>query len=436
MQSNTPFDVEYFREQFPYFRSAAKTICLDGVGGTQVPDSVIKAVSDYYLYMNGNKGGIFPRSVDTDNMMDETRQIMAEFINAPDANEIILGPNFTTLTFNMSRALAKTWKPGDEIIVSRLDHDANVSPWVMAAEDAGVTVRHLDIEDGSCQLTEENLRKVLSDKTKLVAFCAASSSVGTKPDTKMLTKVAKEAGALVYVDAVAYAPHGPIDVKDWGADFVGCSTYKFFGPHMAFLWGKRDLLESLPAYKIRPAPNTLPLKWLNGAQTYELAAGAKAAIEYIAHVGEMNPTHQVRFPHFTGRQLNIHTGMAAIEDHESDLAWKFIAAMKERPNYTLWGITDEAQKDQRVPTIAVSRDGENSNDVAAHLANNGIDIWSRSVYSISLSERLGLEKTGGFIRVGFIHYNTDWELEKLLNTLDDYKPVFKGQKLAAPKLHK
>jgi cysteine desulfurase family protein (TIGR01976 family) len=416
------FDVEYFRDQFPYFRSAARTICLDGVGGTQVPDGVIKAVSDYFLYTNGNKGGIFPRSVETDKIMDETRQIMAEFINAPGADEIILGPNFTTLTFNMSRALARTWKPGDEIVVSRLDHDANVSPWIAAAEDAGVTVRYLDIDEGTCQLTEENLRKVLSDKTKLVTFCAASSSVGTKPDVKRLTEVAKEAGALVYVDAVAYAPHGPIDVQDWGADFVGCSTYKFFGPHMAFLWGKRDLLESLPAYKIRPAPNTLPLKWLNGAQTYELAAGAKAAIEYIAHIGEKNPAFQERFPHFTGRQLNIHTGMAAIEDHETKLAWKFIEEMKKRPRYTLWGITDEALKDQRVPTIAVSLGDEKSNDIATYLAGKGIDIWSRSVYSISLSERLGLEEKGGFIRVGFIHYNTDEEVETLLKALDDYKP--------------
>ena len=417
------FDVEYFRNQFPYFRSAAKTICLDGVGGTQVPDGVINAVTDYLLHHNGNKGGIFPRSVETDKIMDQTREIIAEFMNAPDPNEIVLGANFTTITFNMSRALAKTWKKGDEIIVSRLDHDANVSPWVAAAEDAGVTLKYFDIEDGSCQLTEENLSKVLSDKTKLVAFCAASSSVGTRPDVKRLAELAKKAGALVYIDAVAYAPHASIDVQKWGVDFVGCSAYKFFGPHMSFLWGRKELLESLPAYKIRPAPNTLPLKWLNGAQTYELAVGVKAAIEYIAHVGEKNPSYQGQFPEFSGRKLNIHAGMAAIESHEGKLAWNFIQEMKSRSRYSVWGITDEAMKDQRVPTIAVSLGNEQSNDIATYLAGKGIDIWSRSVYSISLSERLGLENTGGFIRVGFIHYNTFGEVDTLLNALDEYKPA-------------
>lgn len=434
--SNT-FDVDYFRNKFPYFRSAAKTICLDGVGGTQVPDTVIEAISDYFANKNGNKGGIFPRSVKTDELMDQTREIIAEFINVKDPNEVILGNSFTNLTFNMSRAMAKTWKPGDEVIVSRLDHDANVSPWVAAAEDAGATVRHFDIEEGTCQLTEENLRKILSDKTKIVAFCAASSSVGTRPDVKRLAQVAKEAGALVYVDAVAYAPHARIDAQEWGVDFIGCSTYKFFGPHLSFLWGKRELLESLPAYKIRPAPNTLPLKWLNGAQTYELAAGAKAAIEYIAHIGEKNPAFHGQFPQFTGRQLDIHAGMAAIEAHEEKLTWKFIDEMKKRPQYAMWGITEKELAGQRVPTIAVSRDGEQSTDMAKYLAEKGIDIWSRSVYSISLSERLGLENTGGFIRVGFIHYNTNDEVDTLLKALDDYKPasrptVVRGASVTAP----
>ncbi len=417
------FDVDYFRSLFPYFNGPRKTICLDGVGGTQVPQTVIDAIANYYLYTNGNKGGIFPRSRDTDQLMDETREIIADFINAPEADEIVFGPNYTTLTFGMSRALARTWKKGDEIIVSRLDHDANVSPWVAAAEDVGVTVKYFDIEEGSCQLTEENLLKVISDKTKLLAFCAASSSVGTRPDVKKLTTIAHKFGALVYIDAVAYAPHAPIDVQDWGADFVGCSVYKFFGPHMAFLWGRRALLEGVQAYKIRPAPNTLPLKWLNGAQTYELAAGVKAALEYIAHVGEKNPSFRSHYSQFKGRRLALHAGMAAIEAHEAALTWYFIDEMKKRSDYTLWGIIDEKDKAQRVPTIAVSRDGEQSNDMATYLAEKGIDIWSRSVYSISLSERLGLEDTGGFIRVGFIHYNTFEEVDFLLKCLDEYRPL-------------
>lgn len=418
--NNFDFDVEYFRGLFPYFSGPVKTICFDGVGGTQVPQTVIDATTNYFLYKNGNKGGIFKRSRETDELMDDTREIIADFLNAPDPNEVIFGPNFTTLTFNMSRALARTWKPGDEIIVSRLDHDANVSPWIAAAEDVGVIVKHLDIEEGSCQLTAENLERELTDKTRLVTFCAASSSVGTRPDTAKLTRLAHDAGALVYVDAVAYAPHASIDVQKWGADFVGCSTYKFFGPHMSFLWGKREVLERVPAYKIRPAPDTLPLKWLNGSQTYELAGGIKAAIEYIAHVGEKNPEYRAFFPQFSGRQKDIHAGMAAIEDYETKLTWDFIKEMKKRPQYTLWGITDEVQKGERVPTIAVSLDGAQSNDIATYLANNDIDIWSRSVYSISLSERLGLENTGGFIRVGIVHYNTPKEINTLLGALDSY----------------
>jgi cysteine desulfurase family protein (TIGR01976 family) len=430
--NNTEFNPYALRQLFPYFSEVAKSsICFDGVGGTQVPTSVIKAISDHLIFNNGNKGGIFPRSVETDKVMDETRKIIAEFLNAPEANEIILGDNFTNLTFRMSRALKETWKPGDEIIVSRLDHDANVSPWERTAKDVGVTVKYLDIENDTCQLARESLEKLMTDKTKLFAFCGASSSVGTRPDVKALTETAKKYGALVYVDAVALAPHVPIDVQEWGADFVGFSAYKMFGPHMGALWGRKELLECLPAYKIRPAPNTLPMKWLNGAQPYELAAGFKAALEYIAHVGDENLSYKDKFPHFTGRQQSIHAGMAAIEDYESKLTWYFIDEVKKRPGFKIWGITDEASKEQRLPPIAVSLAGASSNSMGYFLAERGIDVWSRSAYSVSLSERLGLEisndpgagpdRVGSFIRVSFNHYNTVEEIDTLLNALDTFR---------------
>ncbi len=415
------FNVAKFRQQFPALRTDKPPIFLDAVGGTQVPQTVVDAVTDHLITKNGNKGGVFPTSVKTDEMMEETRKIVAEFINAPDSDEIIFGPNFTTLTFSMSRSLAKTWKQGDEIILTRLDHDANVSPWVLAAEDAGVTVRYIDIDDSTCQLDLEGYKNILSEKTKLVAFCAASSSVGTRTDVKTIARMAHEVGALVYVDAVAYAPHDSIDVQEWEADFVGCSGYKFFGPHVGFLWGKRKYLETLPAYKIRPAPNKIPGKWMNGAQAFEIVTGAKASIEYLAQVGKENPSYQKAYPDFTGRQLDIHAGMAAIADYESTLTWKFINEIKKRPQFTLWGIDDEKDKMQRVPTIAVSLGNEPSDKIAKYLAENNIYIWSRSVYSISLSERLGLEQTGGFIRVGFVHYNTPEEIDTLLEALDNYK---------------
>ena len=439
MSASSEYDVDYIRDQFSYLRGErATSICFDGVGGTQVPDTVIKAISDHLLIRNGNRGGIFYRSRLCDDVVSSTREILTEFINATDPAEIILGANFTTLTFNMSRALARTWGPGDEIVVSRLDHDANVSPWLSAAEDVGATVRFCDIEDETCQLTTESLAEVLSPRTKLVAFCAGSSSIGARPDTKALTKLAHSVGALVYIDAVAYAPHASIDVQDWDADFIGCSGYKFLGPHIGFLWGRRELLEMVDAYKIRPAPSTLPFKWENGAQPYELMAGLKAAVEFVAHVGEKNPSYRKLFPTFTGRRLDIHAGMAAIEAYEEDLTWKFIAEIKKRPHFKIWGITNYARRKERIPPIAVSIHGLRPDDLARHLDNHGIDVWSRTVYSISLSERLGLEtpenreRRGGFIRICISLYNTQAEVDALLHALDNLPSALQSQ-IAVPR---
>lgn len=415
------FDVGKYRTQFPALQKDKPPIFLDAVGGTQVPYSVINAVTDYLINKNGNKGGVFPTSRATDEVMDQTREITADFINAPQAKEIIFGPNFTTLTFHISRAMSTSWSKGDEIIVSKLDHDANVSPWVRAAEDRDVTIHYADIIDGNCQIDVEGYGNLLSPRTKLVAFCAASSSVGTRTDVQTLTDMAHQVGANVYVDAVAYAPHGPIDVQQWGVDFVGISTYKFFGPHVGLLWGKQEYLDALPAYKIRPAPDKLPDKWMNGAQSYETLAGVVAAMEYLVSVGQDHPEYKGIYPQFSGRRLHLKSAMTAIAGYENSLTWKFIEEMKSRPEYKLWGVKDQQDAEWRVPTIAVSREDEQSNEMALYLADKGIYIWSRSVYSISLSERLGLEKTGGFLRVGFVHYNTPEEVDTLLEALDSYK---------------
>ena len=419
------FNVDKYRALFPALQKRDSPIFFDAVGGTQVPRSVIDAVTDYFINKNGNKGGVFPESRATDEVMDRTRELTADFLNAPSPNEIMFGPNFTTNTFGMSRALAKTWKKGDNIIVSRLDHDANVSPWIRAAEDSGVQVRYIDItNDGNIQLDTEDYAKHLDKRTRVVAFCAASSSVGTKTDVKKITEMAHGAGALSYVDAVAYAPHGPIDVQEWGADFVGVSTYKFFGPHVGLLWAREELLRELPAYKIRPAPDELPGRWLNGAQSYETLAGVNAAMEYLQSIGQDHPEYNSQFPQLTGRRQEIKAGMQAIRDYEATLTRKFLNDISTLPQYTVWGAKDEASDVWRVPTIAVSRDGEKSNDIALYLAANKVNIWSRSVYSISLSERLDLEKTGGFIRVGLVHYNTPEEIDRLLELLDSYKKTY------------
>lgn len=432
MDNQQSFQVSLLRKRFPYFlNNSATTICFDGVGGTQVPDTVINAITNHLANNNGNKGGIFTRSQKTDQIMDDTREIIAEFLNAPSADQIILGDNFTNLTFRMSRALKETWHPGDEIIVSMLDHDANVSPWVRAAKDAGIAVKYIDIDEETCQISPAALATLMTHKTRLVAFCGASSSVGTRPNVKSLVKIAKQHSALVYVDAVALAPHVPIDVQDWGADFVGFSAYKMFGPHIAALWGKEDLLKTLPAYKIRPAPETLPMKWLNGAQPYELAAGFKAAIEYIAFVGSQHPEYKNKFPHFSGRQLNIHAGMAAIEDYESELTWYLIQELEKQADFKIWGIKDPQQKQERLPPIAISLQGASSNGMAYFLADQGIDVWSRSAYSVSLSERLGLEisddanagpnRVGSFIRISLNHYNTKEEVDIIISKLNEYR---------------
>lgn len=363
---------------------------------------------------------MFPTSRATDKIIYDTREAVADFINAASPDEIFFGQNFTTITFNVSRALALTWQPGDEIIVSRLDHDANVSPWIRAAQDRGVTVRFVDIEDGSCKIRMDQLESLINEHTKLVAVCVASSSVGTMTQPRAISRLCHRYGALVYFDAVAYAPHGPIDVQLWEADFVGISAYKFFGPHIGILWGRRELLQHLPAYKIRPAPETLPDRWMNGAQPYELIAGVNAALEYLRGIGRRHPELRSDFPQFSGRRLDFKVAMSAIEQYESSLTWYAIEQLQRRPHLKLWGITDRDQAEFRAPVVAISLANTPANEIATFLGERGLYIWSRSVYSISLSERLGLEQTGGFLRLGILHYNTVEEVDTFLELLDIY----------------
>lgn len=418
------FDVQSLRRQFPSLnrpRNGSLPVFLDGPGGTQVPQRVIDAMVDYLTRCNANHGGAFATSIESDQILDGAHAAVADLLNASSADEIAFGANMTTLTLHLSRAIGRTLKPGDEVVVTRLDHDANITPWVLAARDAGAVVRHVDIHPEDCTLDLDDLRRQLGPRTRLLAVACASNAVGTVNDIPGLVRLAHAAGAQVFVDAVHFAPHGPIDVQAWDCDFLACSAYKFFGPHVGILWGKRALLEELPAYKLRPAPDHLPGRWMTGTQNHEGLAGVAAAVSYLADIGDACPDSQAAFRSFGGQRVLVHAGLAAIREYETRLGRRLLAALAERPRVTVWGITDPARLAERVPTISITLADRPASDLAAHLAQRGIYAWNGNVYALALSERLGLESRGGFLRLGLIHYNTDAEVDRLIQALDDYR---------------
>jgi cysteine desulfurase family protein (TIGR01976 family) len=311
----------------------------------------------------------------------------------------------TTLTFALSRALARTWQPGDEIVVTRLDHDANVTPWVLAAADAGAAVRFLDIDPSDCTLRLTQLPALLTERTKLVAIGLASNAVGTVNPVRAVVTSAREVGALVFVDAVHAVPHRPVDVVGLGVDFVVCSPYKFFGPHLGVLWGRRALLARLPAYKVRPAPDSGPGRWMTGTPSFEAIAGTHAAVEYLATLG-------------TGadRRAALSTGYAAIRAHETDLSAQFLDGLTRLPAWRVWGITDPARIGDRVSTFGLTHRTRPAAEVAAAFGARGLFVWSGHFYAQGLVERLGLTPAG-MLRIGFLHYNTTEEVARTLDAL-------------------
>ena len=416
------FDVMNLRREFPALESVAGTdqpIFLDGPGGTQVPKRVIEAMVRYLTTSNANHGGTFQTSRESDRIIEDARESIADLINAPSADEIVFGANMTTLTLHLSRAVARTLRPGDEVIVTRLDHDANVTPWVLAARDAGAIVRCVDVLPHDCTLDLDDFRRHLGPRTRLVALACASNAVGTINDVRTLSRWVHEVGGWVFLDAVHYAPHGPIDVVAWGCDFLACSAYKFFGPHVGILWGKREFLNQLPAYKLRPVPDRLPDRWQTGTQNHEGLAGVGAAVNYLAEVGARHHSFNAGFPSFQGRRLLVHAGMAAIASYEATLTAKLLEGLAQRPRVKVWGITDRRRLNERVPTISITVDGVDPKKIAAHLSGRNIYVWNGNMYALGLSERLGLENQGGFLRIGMVHYNTTDEIERLLGALDE-----------------
>lgn len=409
------FDVEACRRQFPALArqvNGRRSVFLDGPGGTQVPQRVVDAMVHYLTTCNANHGGAFTTSRESDAILHEAHQAAADLLNAPSADEVVFGANMTTLTFHLSRAFARTLRPGDEVLVTRLDHDANVRPWVLAARDAGATARFIDIHPEDCTLNVEDLRRQFTPKVRLLAVTCASNIVGSLNDVRQLTRLAHDAGALVYLDAVHYAPHGLIDVQVWGCDFLACSAYKFFGPHVGILWGRRGLLSSLPAYKVRPAPDTPPDRWMTGTQNHEALAGVSAAVDYLASLADPGDPN-------SPRRQQLRAAFAAIQEHEVQLARRLLDGLVARPRFRVWGITRTEDLARRVPTIAITAKDRTPRQLAEHLASREIYAWDGNMYALELTERLGLEETGGLLRLGLVHYNTFEEIDRLLSALDE-----------------
>lgn len=409
-------DPQWVRSHFPSVQSGG-TVFLDNPGGTQVTQSVIDAVTRYYLTSNANHGGVFPTSEASDAIVQHARETFADFLNAARPEEIVFGPNMTTLTFLASRALGRWLNAGDEIIVTRLDHDANIAPWV-ALQERGIVIQPVDINTDDCTLDMSDFEKRLSNKTRLVAVGLASNAVGSVNPVREIADLAHMAGALVYADAVAFAPHFPIDVRGLNVDFLACSAYKFYGPHLGILYGKYEHLERLQAYKVRPAENVPPHKFETGTQSFESIAGAADAVNYLASLGEtFGAEFAPDYAGFSGRRLHLKTAMRVTQAYEKNLFTRLMKGLRDIPNLRFYGITDFARFDYRAPTAAFNLEGHHPREVAAALGKQNINLWDGNYYALSLMERLDLEATGGAVRVGLAQYNTADEIDRLLAEL-------------------
>src|ERR1700726_4010 len=403
------FDIAWVRQQFPSLSLQYQhhgSAFLDGPAGTQVPKQVMDAVQYYFLGANANTYGAFLTSQRTNEMILSARAAMADFFNC-DPNEVVFGQNMTTITFALSRAIGRELNPGDEIVVTTLDHDANVAPW-RALEEKGVVIRQVDIREADCTLDMDDLKRKISTKTKLVAVGYASNIVGTINPVAEITKLAHAAGALMFIDAVHYAPHGLIDVKALDCDFLACSPYKFFGPHMGTLYGKREHLLRFNPYKVRPAPNSLPDRWETGTQVQELIAGIGAAVDYIADLGRRCD------PSAKDRRSALLAAYRATRQHEMTLLSQLIPGLLAIPGLRFFGITDPARFNDRCSTVSIRLANPTPAETAKFLGDRGIFTWDGNYYALNLTERLGVEQTGGLLRIGLVHYKTAEEVDRLL----------------------
>lgn len=410
------FDVLAIRQQFPAFSeryNGRPATFFDNPGGTQVHESVIRAMTDYMTRRNANTHGVFATSRLSDEIIDNARQAAADLLGAAP-EEVIFGNNMTSLTFALGRSLAAEFGPDDEIVVTRLDHDANVWPWVMMAEDTGAQVRWADVDIETCTLDMDHLQSLINERTRLVAVGYASNAVGTINDVKTIIDWAKAVGAYSYIDAVQYAPHGLIDVKALDCDFLACSAYKFFGPHVGLQYGKREHLERLRAYRVRPAGDALPGKWETGTKNHEGLAGAAAAIEYIAGLGVAYGRAAPTAP----RRQKLAAAWQVIGEYERLLMDRLITGLKAIPRVRIYGITSRMDWDKRMATVSIRKEGLTPEELALKLADQNIFVWNGNFYAVSISERLGVEQSGGLVRIGLAHYNTIEEIDRCLAVID------------------
>lgn len=412
------FSAEKIRPLFPSLSVPAADgtlpVFFDNPAGTQVPRSVMDAVTDYYLKMNANAGGSFATSRRNDEMVAQTRARMADFLNAPSADEIVIGPNMTSLCFALSRAIGQVLAPGDEIVLTKMDHDANVSPWTLIARDRGLVVKWVDINAADCTLDMGSLEEALTERTRLVATVHASNAVGTVNPVRQIAGMAAAVGAWHVVDAVQSAPHVPIDVAEIGCDFLLCSSYKFYGPHLGVMWGRRDLLNSLPAYKVRPAKDVAPSRWENGTPSFETWNGLRACLDYWAELGEA--FGDAHLPQYDGRRLSMKRAMVAVQAYERCLVTYLIEGLKTIRSLTIAGITDSDRYDWRVPTVALVKEGKSPAALADYLAAHEVYAWSGNYYAQEIME--SLQRPEGMVRIGIGQYNTIAEIDKLLNLLE------------------
>ena len=408
------YPIAEIRSRFPGLNRMVNgnpAIFFDGPGGSQSPESVGEAVKHYLLHQNANVGMSFATSKETDKLIDETMRACADLVGCSDYREIVFGQNMTSLTIQLASALSRTWGPGDEIVVTRSDHDANVRPWILAAKWSGATIRWIEIDPDGCTYRAESIESSIGDRTVLVAIGAASNFSGTINDVKEICEKAHTVGAEVFVDAVHYAPHGLIDVKDLGCDYLACSSYKFFGTHQGILWGRYARLAELPVAKLRVSSEEVPFRWMTGTQGHESMAGTLAAIEHLEWLGI----------HLAGTKISrreaLSVAFTAIEDYESDLCWKMIGVLEEI-GVKIWGITDFSMKQRRAPTVSFTHHSMTAEEIGSALAENGVFTWAGNFYALELSEALGLEPEGA-LRVGILHYNTAEEVDRFLEVLSE-----------------
>lgn len=411
------FPLAWCRAQFP---ALSRTVAgqpvafFDGPGGSQVPQRVIDAVGSYLGNTNANRGGRYATARESDELLEAAHAALAQFVGSSQAESVVFGANMTTLTFALSRAISRTWKPGDEIVVTRLDHDGNVTPWVLAARDAGVTVHYVNFHPADCTLDMQDLASKLNSRTRFVAVGCASNIVGTINPVREVCRLAHAVGAQVFLDAVHYAPHALPNVDEWDCDWLACSAYKFFGPHVGVLWGRPELLTSLTPYKLRPVTEELPGRWMTGTQNFEGIAGTKAAVDYLADLG----THCGSQAGSLREQLQA--AYSAIACYEQQLSKQLISGLTANPDLRVFGLTDMNRLNERTPTVSFVHARLPAIEIAERLGNLGLFVGHGNFYALQVSEAFGLEPQG-VVRVGLMHYNTVGEIDRLLAAIREVK---------------